>query len=67
MAKTCNKCEWSSIEGIELVCVNDKVIETNPIALSSTHPGVRCFSERQKLFLGACGKSGKLWRRKGEV
>lgn len=67
MAKICKECEWSTIEGIELVCLNDKVVETDPSALSSIKPSVRCLIERNKIFLGMCGQSGKLWKRKGEA
>jgi hypothetical protein len=65
MVKTCNKCVWSIDESRELRCVNDEVVGTNTKALSSINPSVKCSEEREKLFLGACGKSGKLWAEKG--
>lgn len=67
MVKTCKECEWSIVEKFELICLNDRVIETNPKALSSVEPGVNCFNERNKIFFGVCGRSGKLWRKPGKL
>lgn len=71
VAKMCTTCKWLLLgehtdKRQKSMCINPTVISYEAEVLAGIIPGIPCFEERNKYFLGKCGIKGKLWEAKKE-